>query len=315
MYQRGSVRSVMGRARNQRATGPDGFLYEDGGIVSPAPGVLQVNPMPLQLVQNTKRKRLPFEEGGQVTTPPIEDLQQPEVKKAKEEPNTEPVSVSKDTPNTQSTTKTDDLQDDKITGLASVDQRNYNSIKNILIKGIVIVRAPVKKGAVTALNALSLGTLKSIQRKLGYDTLFHIGIKLELANGQSWRLEKTQNISLKRYEPHPDTQTVVIPVNKSITLKDLMNKLYKKQGDDMYEYDAFTNNCQMFIRDLLSTSGMFPASAASFVSQNTEAIHQSLPGYVPIITKGFTKIGSAADRLIQKFFGKKLFRTGGQITI
>jgi hypothetical protein len=104
-------------------------------------------------------------------------------------------------------------------------------------------------------------------------------------------------------------------VSKPITLKDMMNKLYKKQGDKMYEYDAFKANCQMFVRDLLSSVGLFPASVSSFVSQNTPAIHKSLPGYVSTVAKAVTNIGAKADSLIQKFFGKKLFKQGGQITI
>jgi hypothetical protein len=282
---------------------------------------MNVEPMPNQVPVSTKRKRMAYEEGGQIAEPPAEsvedsnkkkpEIKEPENKRAKEEPTVE----SKTEPEKEQTEKPDDKQDDKVTGLASVDQKNYNSIKNTLIKRIVIVRSPVKAGIVKALNVLSLGALNSIQNKLGYDTLWHLAIKIDLANGQSWRVEKNQNISIKKYEALPDTQSVTVPVSKPITLKDMMNKLYKKQGDKMYEYDAFKANCQMFVRDLLSSSGLFPASVSSFVSQNTPAIHKSLPGYVSTVAKAVTNLGAKADSLIQKFFGKKLFKQGGQITI
>lgn len=281
---------------------------------------MNAEPMPNQVPVSTKRKRMAYEEGGQIAEPPAEtvdsnqkepEIKEPESKKAKEEPTAE----SKPAPEKEQTEKTDDKQDDQVTGLAAVDQKNYNSIKNTLIKRIVIVRSPVKPGIVKALNVLSLGALNSIQNKLGYDTLWHLAIKIDLANGQSWRVEKNQNISIKKYEALPDTQSVTVPVSKPITLKDMMNKLYKKQGDKMYEYDAFKANCQMFVRDLLSSSGLFPASVSSFVSQNTPAIHKSLPGYVSTVAKAVTNLGAKADSLIQKFFGKKLFKQGGQITI
>jgi hypothetical protein len=281
---------------------------------------MNVEPMPHQVPVSTKRKRMAYEEGGQIAEPPAEsaepqasketesEIKEPENKKVKE-------ADSKTEPEKEQTEKLDDKQDDKVTGLAAVDQKNYNTIKNTLIKRIVIVRSPVKAGIVKALNVLSLGALNSIQNKLGYDTLWHLAIKLDLANGQSWRIEKNQNISIKKYEALPDTQSVTVPVSKPITLKDMMNKLYKKQGDKMYEYDAFKANCQMFVRDLLSSVGLFPASVSSFVSQNTPAIHKSLPGYVSTVAKAVTNIGAKADSLIQKFFGKKLFKQGGQITI
>jgi hypothetical protein len=281
---------------------------------------MNVEPMPNQVPVSTKRKRMAYEEGGQIAEPPAEsaepqasketesEIKEPENKKVKE-------ADSKTEPEKEQTEKPDDKQDDKVTGLAAVDQKNYNTIKNTLIKRIVIVRSPVKAGIVKALNVLSLGALNSIQNKLGYDTLWHLAIKLDLANGQSWRIEKNQNISIKKYEALPDTQSVTVPVSKPITLKDMMNKLYKKQGDKMYEYDAFKANCQMFVRDLLSSVGLFPASVSSFVSQNTPAIHKSLPGYVSTVAKAVTNIGAKADSLIQKFFGKKLFKQGGQITI
>ena len=281
---------------------------------------MNVEPMPNQVPVSTKRKRMAYEEGGQIAEPPAEsaepqasketesEIKEPENKKVKE-------ADSKTEPEKEQTEKPDDKQDDKVTGLAAVDQKNYNTIKNTLIKRIVIVRSPVKAGIVKALNVLSLGALNSIQNKLGYDTLWHLAIKIDLANGQSWRVEKNQNISIKKYEALPDTQSVTVPVSKPITLKDMMNKLYKKQGDKMYEYDAFKANCQMFVRDLLSSSGLFPASVSSFVSQNTPAIHKSLPGYVSTVAKAVTNLGAKADSLIQKFFGKKLFKQGGQITI
>jgi hypothetical protein len=293
---------------------------------------MNIEPMPNQVPNSTKRKRMAYEEGGQIAEPPAEsaenktskekeEIKEPEIKEPeiKEPANKKAkknlTAESKTDPEKEQTEKPDDKQDDKVTGLAAVDQKNYNSIKNTLIKRMVIVRSPVKPGIVKALNVLSLGALNSIQNKLGYDTLWHLAIKIDLANGQSWRIEKNQNISIKKYTAFPDTQSVTVPVSKPITLKDMMNKLYKKQGNKMYEYDAFKANCQMFVRDLLSSSGLFPASVSSFVSQNTPAIHKSLPGYVSTVAKAVTNIGAKADYLIQKFFGKKVFEQGGQITI
>jgi hypothetical protein len=208
-------------------------------------------------------------------------------------------------------------KEDKVTGLAAVDQRNYNSIKDIPISKLTIVRSPVKPTIVKVLNVISLGRLKSITDKLGYDSLWHLALKVTLNNGKSYRIEKNQNISIKPYEDYPKTEIfALVAPKKMITLRDMMNASLKKEGASrFYQYDAFKNNCQMFVKSLLQSSGLLIPPAAKFISQDSAEIAKGLPGYVAPVASVLTKIGAKADSLIQKFFGKKLFKEGGQITI
>lgn len=209
------------------------------------------------------------------------------------------------------------VKEDKVTGLAAVDQRTYNSIKDIPIAKLTIARSPVKPTIVKVLNVLSLGRLKSITNKLGYDSLWHLALKVTLDNGKSYRLEKNQNISIKAYDDYPKTEIFqLVKPKKTITLRDLMNASLKKEGASrFYQYDAFRNNCQMFVKSLLQSSGLLIPPAAKFISQDSAEIAKGLPGYVAPVASMLTNLGAKADTLIQKFFGKKLFKEGGQITI
>lgn len=265
-----------------------------------------------------------FEEGGQVEETPIEPAAPvPETKAVTPEPvakkqKTESVAEeSKEKPKIELLPAIEGRQEDKVNDLAAVDQRTYNSIKDLPISRITVVRSPVKPAIVTVLNVLSLGQLKKIASELGYDALFHLALKLTLSNGKSYRLEKNQNISLKVYEDYPKTEAFGLTagvLKKKLTLSDLMNASLKKEGKSrFYDYDAFKNNCQMFIKSILQASGLMNPLADKFISQNTVAVAQALPGYVAPVAKFLTTVGSKADTLIQKFFGKKLFKQGGRI--
>lgn len=272
-----------------------------------------------------------YEEGGQIEEAPASTTQvepqqettsvEPAPKKAKiEEPakdkKTDSGKESKQ-PEEKPKEPKESEEGDKVDGLAAVDQRTYNSIKNIPISKLTIVRSPVKPNIVSVLNLISLGQLKNITNKLGYDALWHLALKVTLNNGKSYRLEKNQNISIKPYSDYSGTEVFqLVAPKKTITLKDMMNASLKKEGANrFYDYDAFKNNCQMFVRSLLQSSGFLIAPAAKFISQDSAAIASGLPGYVAPAAKALTSFAAKADKLVQKMFGIKIFKEGGLITI
>jgi hypothetical protein len=208
-------------------------------------------------------------------------------------------------------------KEDKVTDLPAVDQRTYNSIKDIPITKLTISRSPVKSNIVSVLNVISLGQLKKITNKLGYDKLWHLALKVTLDNGKSYRIEKNQNISIKPYNEYPGTEIFQLAKSKkAITLREMMNASLKKEGTTrFYEYDAFKNNCQMFVTSLLRSSGLLIPPAATFISQNSAAIAKGIPGYVAPAAKALTSFAAKADKLVQKLFGLKIFKDGGLITI
>jgi hypothetical protein len=179
------------------------------------------------------------------------------------------------------------------------------------------VRSPVKSTIVNVLNIISLGRLKKIQDKLGYDKLWHLALKITLNNGKSYRVEKNQNISIKSYSDYPKTEIFVLSgPKKPVTLGSMMNASLKKEGATrFYEYDAFKNNCQMFVTSLLRSSGLLIPPAAKFISQDSAAIATGIPGYVAPAAKALTSFAAKADKLVQKMFGIKIFKEGGLITV
>ena len=114
---------------------------------------MNIEPMPNQVPNSTKRKRMAYEEGGQIAEPPAEsaenktskekeEIKEPEIKEPeiKEPANKKAkknlTAESKTDPEKEQTEKPDDKQDDKVTGLAAVDQKKlqfyqkYSNQKN-----------------------------------------------------------------------------------------------------------------------------------------------------------------------------------------
>jgi hypothetical protein len=279
---------------------------KDLSVVKGAPAALaQTSPAPTPQPSEPVSKK-------QKVSEPVSKPKPTETKK--EEPKPGESSKPKEDPKKEEPTP---AKEDKVTGLAAVDQKTYNSIKDIPIAKLTIVRSPVKSTIVNVLNVISLGQLKNIQKRLGYDSLWHLALKVTLNNGKSYRVEKNQNISIKPYSDYPKTEVFVLAgPKKAVTLGGMMNASLKKEGPSrFYEYDAFKNNCQMFVRSLLQSSGLLIAPAATFISQDSTAIAKNIPGYVAPAAKLLTSVAAKADKLVQKYFGLKIFREGGQITI
>jgi len=307
-------RKIYGLAQPLDSPGPPRLgmeilnAYEEGGQIEPAkedepkmtilPATAALPAEPIskkQKVSEPVSKPKPTEPKKEKTVPVESAKPKEEDKKEEQKPATE----------------------DKVTDLAAVDQRTYNSIKDVPISKIAIVRSPVKSTIVNVLNVISLGQLKTITDKLGYDKLWHLALKITLNNGKSYRVEKNQNISIKSYSDYPKTEIFVLSgPKKPVTLGVLMNASLKKEGATrFYDYDAFKNNCQMFVTSLLRSSGLLIPPAANFISQDSAAIAKGIPGYVAPAAKALTSFAAKADKLVQKFFGVKIFKQGGLITI
>ena len=301
--------------------------YEEGGQVQPAkedagddkPG--EVKGAPAALAQPTPQAVTPKPAAPKPVEPvskkqkfskPVPEPKSTETKKDKPDP-VEPAKPKEEDKKEEEKPSTED----KVTDLPAVDQRTYNSIKDIPITKLTISRSPVKSNIVSVLNVISLGQLKKITNKLGYDKLWHLALKVTLDNGKSYRIEKNQNISIKPYNEYPGTEIFQLAKSKkAITLKEMMNASLKKEGATrFYEYDAFKNNCQMFVTSLLRSSGLLIPPAAKFISQDSAAIAKGIPGYVAPAAKALTSFAAKADKLVQKVFGLKIFKEGGLITI
>jgi hypothetical protein len=165
------------------------------------------------------------------------------------------------------------------------------STKGIPVVGVSVIRQPITQIFETILNKLTFGKLKSKMNELGYDKLFHLYIKFDLANGKSYMMEKNQRVMIRSDPPNKDAEiSPVTTLTDGKDIKGYFETLESKNIKDIYVYSAFTTNCQHFVRSILNANGI--TKYDSFISQNTEVL---APSVLQRVAKGITGLAGVID--------------------
>lgn len=162
------------------------------------------------------------------------------------------------------------------------------------ITSLKLFRTPIKSFIDKALNFISLGKWEELKAKYGYDRFFHLGL---IAN-DNIIIERNQTINISHHTPSDNAEFFPLQA-PNITLNELFNNALNNVGDKIYEYDAFTNNCQIFARDVLKYSNLLTPQAESFIMQPVDKLVQDLPDHVSKVAKAVTDLGAVGDLIHQ----------------
>jgi hypothetical protein len=176
-----------------------------------------------------------------------------------------------------------------------------NRYGNDTISNITLRRAPIKGVINTLLNWISFGKWNEARRKYGYDTFYHLSMVFNVANTTAV-LEKNQVINLSTgYNQQPDTEVMSIGSPANLTVNQLMDNTRKQMGDaKFFTYDAFTNNCQVFLMNVLKANNMLTPQAQSFIVQPIEQLVKELPSFVKPVARTLTDIAAVGDIALQQ---------------
>jgi hypothetical protein len=171
------------------------------------------------------------------------------------------------------------------------------------------ISAPIN----TALNLLTLGKWAEVRRRYHYDELFHLAIEVVVraaSNTESearYVVEKNQVINVAPPIPtKPTTEFLPVPLGgRGFTINGLLNGAKSRMGPNFFIYDAYTNNCQDFIMNILLSAGLANPTLTAFVKQPLEKALSEMPGYTSGITKAATNLGALADVALQGRGGLK----------
>ena len=188
-----------------------------------------------------------------------------------------------------------------------------NKIKKILkqygnenIVSIRIGRRPINKLVEKAFNIISIGKWNELRNQYYYDKLFHLFLIITLQDGTKLSLEKNDIVNMnvndsRCSEKNVDCIEIEYPQN-SMTVNDLVKKPLDRIGKNNYfVYDPFKLNCQIFIKSVLETFGLYNSNINNFVYQDLTNIIENLPFYVSWVGKAVTDISA---------FGKKISGAG-----
>lgn len=167
-----------------------------------------------------------------------------------------------------------------------------------------VIREPIKKFIDYALNIISLGRWGEAKKRLNYDKLFHLYMiaTLQLANGDMGylKIEKNEviNITPDLGTRSQDAEYETVPVPCCLTVFEMMNNTREAVGPAMFRYEAFNNNCQIFLLNILKANDLDTGHISAFINQSVENLIQELPQYVRPFANLTTNIAGLANRVL-----------------
>lgn len=200
------------------------------------------------------------------------------------------------------------------TRLNNISTQTLEMYGNKKIEKLEIMRDALKKHWTGAINILSLGKFDELQKKHGFDKLYHL-VLFATVDGQKIIIEKNEVINIEPFKPSmvsPTSEYMEVPLrNKNLTLNEMMDRTKKLMGDELfYDYDALgtdgkkANNCQNFIMNILKSSNLLDRNNLNFLYQNVNVISEDFKNskfsYLPNVLKGITRLGSHVSRFIGK---------------
>jgi hypothetical protein len=164
---------------------------------------------------------------------------------------------------------------------------------------IKIIRTPLSASTKLLLNVATLGGVKQAMENANIDELFHLSMIIN----DDILLEKNEVINLRKAKStdYTDkTQIIDVPVtNQDLTYNQLFENTQKKMGQNYGAYNAKTNNCSVFISNVLSANGLDTAESNKFVNQKTEQLFQSFQSLSEKLVNLATSLGASVDRLFK----------------
>ena len=171
------------------------------------------------------------------------------------------------------------------------------------ITAIRIGRRPINSMVEKAFNVITSGKWGQLRNKYYYDTLFHLFLIIKLDSGMNVSFEKNSIVTMtindgRCSEPNTTCIDVDDYPNDSLTLNELVKQPLERIGKKAYfEYDPFNANCQIFIKAILQTFGLYDDKEANFIYQDITEIVKRLPFYTRYVAKAVTDADAFKSKL------------------
>lgn len=173
--------------------------------------------------------------------------------------------------------------------LEKIGQENVDTIK--------LVRTPLNSVTKTLLNIASFGQLDKVMKQIGTDKFFHLSM---LINGK-YVYEKNAVINMTT-DPNivkSNSETLDVPVDRVITIAELVKNTQLQMADNYGPYDAKNNNCSIFINAVLKANALSNQNTDAFLSQKSEELFDAFPSLTKKIVDFATTTGAVVDRTLQ----------------
>lgn len=179
------------------------------------------------------------------------------------------------------------------------------------IKQICLYKEPLEQKINMLTNVLSLGHMGQLKKKYGYDEMYHlymvVTVALDQDNYASILIEKNEVINMKEnptINPRARKMELLISPKFDYTFKQFLDNGEQAMGSRYFTYDAFDNNCQVYIMSLISANPPLQQdnpNARNFIMQDVQGIKTELNPVTKDIFSGATNLASRLNVLIKGY--------------
>jgi hypothetical protein len=164
-----------------------------------------------------------------------------------------------------------------------------------MITSLTVFRKPVESTVTKLLQLLSLGTYEDAVKNSNFDSMFHLAL---IINGV-YTLDKQSVVSFSRTVPSGgEFRQVNLPSN--ITIQQLVDNTKVKMGNQQFSnYNAVTNNCQVFVSAVLEANGLLTPELSGFISQDAQAVFSKMPQFMPQLAEKVTDLGAWSNKVLE----------------
>lgn len=175
----------------------------------------------------------------------------------------------------------------------------------------VIARSPVQKYVSQLLNVISFGQFEKLMKKFNFDKFYHLYL-IFTVNGEQYVIEKNEVLTISPYKVREGEERLELGNSPSaMTLKEALEKAIADYGQDrIVRYNPWTTNCQLFMKDFLSSLGLYSDQANTFVYQDVASLVSELNPYVKELAEDLTAVAGTATTIGQE---AGLLKEGGLV--
>lgn len=173
------------------------------------------------------------------------------------------------------------------------------------IQSLSMVRAPVARPGVLAMQLLTAGRWEEFKKKAGVDSVYHTGLVI---NG-NLVLEKLDKLEGRVDASHTkgeglEMYAVHIEANK-MTVAEFLEKGRRQMGTKFYTYDAFRSNCQDWVMNMVSANGLLDAEGRTFIKQDIDRLVKALPELTKTAAVKITDVARDVTNVAEEIIYKR----------
>lgn len=83
-------------------------------------------------------------------------------------------------------------------------------------------------------------------------------------------------------------------ITPNLTINTMIDNTKQQMGNQMFQYNAINNNCQIFVRNILNYNGMYDEKYNDFIMQDVETVFRGLNGSKSIMG-AFLNVANRSD--------------------